>query len=189
MGWLEAHLRSRALAHEVEQSSQRMSELVNAVKRYTYLDQAPMQNVDIHQGLEDTLTLFGHRLRNISLERHYDSRLPRIPAFGSELNQVWSNLIENALDAMSDSGVLRLRTVMEQETALVEIGDNGPGIPGAICERIFDPFFTTKGVGAGLGLGLDTVRRIVQRHRGSVRFESQPGDTRFQVRLLLREAQ
>jgi signal transduction histidine kinase len=189
IGWLEAHLRTHALAQDIELSTERVSRLVNAVKSYTYLDQSPKQEVDVQRGLEDTLTLFSHRLAGIRLERDYDPRLPCIPAYGGELNQVWTNLIENALDAMAGSGVLRLRTVREQETALVEVGDSGPGIPAAIRERIFDPFFTTKAVGAGMGLGLDTVRRIVQRHRGSVRFESQPGDTRFQVRLLLREPQ
>jgi signal transduction histidine kinase len=186
MGWLEAHLRSRTLARDIELSTRRVSDLVNAVKRYTYMDQSPKQEVDIHQGLEDTLILFNHRLGSIRVERDYSSRLPRILAFGSELNQVWNNLIDNALEAMQGLGILRVRSVLEQETVLVEIGDSGPGIPTSIRERIFDPFFTTRGVGEGLGLGLDTVRRIVQRHRGSVRLESQPGDTRFQVRLPLK---
>jgi signal transduction histidine kinase len=184
LGWLEAYLSTQALARDIQTSTERISDIVMAVKRYTHMDQAPHQEVDIQQGLEDTLTLFGNRLkRGVMVEKYYAPRLPRIQAFGGELNQIWTNLIDNALDAMDGSGSLRIRTAVEGNQLLVEIGDTGPGIPAEIQNKIFDPFFTTKGVGEGTGLGLDTVRRIVQHHKGSLRVESQPGDTRFQVRL------
>jgi signal transduction histidine kinase len=189
LGWLSAYLGTFALARDIETSTERISGIVSAVKRYTYMDQSPKQEVDVQQGLEDTLTLFSHRLKNIGLERDYDPKLPRILAFGGELNQVWTNLIDNALDAMNGSGVLRIHTAQESQNLLVEIGDSGPGIPPEIQGRVFDAFFTTKMVGKGTGLGLDTVRHIVQQHQGSVRLESQPGDTRFQVRLPLPEPQ
>ena len=159
---------------------------MRAIKEYSYMDQASLQEVDIRQGLENTLQIFGHRLKGgVIVRRDYDSDLPRVCAFGSELNQVWTNLIDNALDAMGAKGELRIRTARELNGILVEIGDNGPGIPPEIQPRIFDPFFTTKGVGEGTGLGLDTARRIVRNHHGSIRVESKPGDTRFQVHLPL----
>jgi signal transduction histidine kinase len=174
------------LVREIDNSTRRISDLVRAVKEYSYMDQAPFQEVDIHQGLDNTLLIFGHRLKgDVTLVRDYASDLPRVCAYGSELNQVWTNLIDNALDAMGAKGVLRIRTARELDGVLVEIGDNGPGIPTNIQARIFDPFFTTKGVGEGTGLGLDTACRIIKNHHGTIRLESKPGDTRFQVRLPL----
>lgn len=173
-----------ALVREIDNSTRRISDLVRAIKEYSYMDQAAIQEVDIHHGLENTLTIFGHGLKSgVTVVREYDSDLPHVFAYGSELNQVWTNLIDNALDAMGGKGELRVRTARELDTVLVEIADNGPGIPPEIQPRIFDPFFTTKGVGEGTGLGLDTVCRILRKHHGSIRVESKPGDTRFQVRL------
>jgi signal transduction histidine kinase len=148
------------------------------------MDQAAMQEVDLHQGLENTLTILHHRLKGgIKVVREYDENLPRICAYGGELNQIWTNLISNAIEAMQGKGELRVRTTRELDRVLVEIGDNGPGIPPDVLPHIFEPFFTTKGVGEGTGLGLDTVCRIVRNHHGEIRVSSQPGDTRFQVYL------
>jgi signal transduction histidine kinase len=174
------------LVREIDNSTRRISDLVRAIKEYSYMDQAPFQEVDIHQGLENTLLIFGHRLKGgVKLVRGYDAELPRVCAYGGELNQVWTNLIDNALDAMGEKGELRVRTARELDGVLVEIGDTGPGVPPEIQPRIFDPFFTTKGVGDGTGLGLDTACRIIRNHHGTIRLDSKPGDTRFQVRLPL----
>ncbi|HEU4741362.1 MAG TPA: ATP-binding protein [Meiothermus sp.] len=184
LAWLEASLRVRGQVQVVQDSTERISGLVRAIKSYTYMDQTPRQEVDVREGLDNTLAIFGHRLRKgVRLERDYDPALPKISAYGSELNQLWTNLIDNALDAMGGSGTLRVRAVREGEGVLVEIRDSGPGIPPELRAKIFDPFFTTKEVGRGTGLGLETVRRIVEHHKGSIQVESQPGDTRFQVRL------
>jgi signal transduction histidine kinase len=175
------------LIHEIDNSTRRISDLVTAIKRYSYMDQAPMQEVDLKEDLENTLTIFGHRLKNgVNVVRDYDPSLQRVCAYGGELNQVWTNLIDNAIDAMSGKGELRVRTAKEFDCAMVEIGDNGPGIPMEIQSRIFDPFFTTKKLGEGTGLGLDTVMRIVRHHHGSIELKSVPGDTRFRVRLPIR---
>ena len=149
------------------------------------MDQASVQIVDVHKGLESTLLILKYKLKkkNILLTRDYAENLPHIKAYGSELNQVWTNLIVNAIEAMSEGGKLKLRTKKEPIDILVEIRDNGSGIPENVKTRIFEPFFTTKPVGEGTGLGLDTVSRIVRRHRGNISFESKPGDTCFQVRL------
>jgi len=172
------------LTVEIETSTRRISDLVRAIKEYSYMDQAPLQDVDVHQGIESTLTILGHWLkRGVTVVRDYDPSLPRVCAYGSELNQVWTNLIDNAIGAMHGEGEIRIRTARENDSVLVEIGDNGPGIPKEIQPRIFEPFFTTKPVGEGTGLGLDTVYRIVTRHHGDIRVESKPGDTRFRVRL------
>jgi signal transduction histidine kinase len=172
------------LIGEIEISTKRISDLVRAIKEYSYMDQAAMQEIDLHQGLESTLTILHHRLKGgIKVVREYDENLPRICAFGGELNQIWTNLISNAIEAMQGKGELRVRTARELDRVLVEIGDNGPGIPPNILPHIFEPFFTTKGVGEGTGLGLDTVCRIVRNHHGELRVSSQPGDTRFQVYL------
>jgi signal transduction histidine kinase len=168
----------------IQTSTRQISELVETVKGYSFVDQAPEQEIDLNAGLDNTLMLFSHRLRNgIEVVRQYDETLPRITANGPELNQVWTHLIDNALDAMGDEGTLHIRTDCEPQMVLVEIGDTGKGIPPEIEDRIFDPFFTTKDVGAGRGLGLDLAFRIVQKHRGDIRFTSRPGDTNFQVRL------
>lgn len=177
------------LTREIEASTGRISELVRAIKEYTYMDQAPEQEVDVHRGIESTLTMLKFRLkRGVDVKREFDPKLPRIFARGSELNQVWTNLIDNAIDAMGGKGELKIRTSRELDFILVEIIDNGPGIPDAVKPHLFEPFFTTKGVGEGTGIGLDTVYRIVRAHRGEVSFESQPGRTSFQVRLPLRAA-
>jgi signal transduction histidine kinase len=156
------------------------------------MDQAPLQEIDIHTGIESTLTIMGYKLRknNINVEREFAPNLPKVCAYGSELNQVWTNLIDNAADAMNGGGTgekkLHIRTVQEGICVRVEIGDTGDGIPPGKLQRIFEPFFTTKGVGEGSGLGLDTVRRIVDKHQGSIRVESKPGDTRFVVLIPIR---
>lgn len=190
LNWLEASLTVAGLVNEVEQSTTRISELVKAVKAYSYMDQAPLQEVNIHEGLDNTLTILKSKLKHgITVKRDYAQNLPRICAYGSELNQVWTNLIDNAIDAMNGKGELTIRTVQEEDQVLIEIADNGGGIPSEIQSRIFEPFFTTKGVGEGTGLGLDISRRIVvQKHKGDIRFNSQPGNTRFQIRLPIKPA-
>jgi signal transduction histidine kinase len=172
------------LVDEIDHSTARITDLVQSIKEYSYMDQMPEQEVDVHKGVESTLKMLRHRLKEgISILRDYDKTAPTVCARGSELNQVWTNLIDNALDAMGGKGELRIRTANELSHVLVEIGDTGPGIPPEIRTRIFEPFFTTKKVGEGTGLGLDVVYRIVQSHGGDIRVESVPGDTRFQVRL------
>src|SRR5690349_15733012 len=182
---VNCQLAAAKLASEIKTATARISELVGAIKEYSYMDQASVQEVDIHKGLESTLLILKYKLRkkNISLTREYADDLPRIKAFGSELNQVWTNLIVNAVDAMQEGGTLKVRTRREPTDILVEIRDNGSGIPESVRTHIFEPFFTTKAVGEGTGLGLDTVARIVRKHRGNIRFDSKPGDTCFQVRL------
>ena len=175
----------RVMLAEVEESTRRIADLVGAVKRYSYLDQAPSQRVALNEGLENTLSVLGHKLREkrVAVVRDFDPDLPSIEAAGSELNQVWTNLIDNAIDAIAPGGRIALRTGRRGEHVLVEIGDDGPGIPDDLQPRIFDAFFTTKPVGQGMGLGLDIAQRIVLRHHGEMRLESRPGDTRFLVLL------
>jgi signal transduction histidine kinase len=174
------------LISEIEISTKRISELVGAIKEYSYMDQAAMKEVNVQQGLENTLTILNHRLKNgVTVLREYSPDLPLICAYGGELNQIWTNLIANAIEAMQGKGELRVRTGRELDRVLVEIGDNGPGIPADVLPHIFDPFFTTKGVGEGTGLGLDTVCRIIRSHHGEIRVASHPGDTRFMVYLPL----
>jgi len=182
---VSAQLAAAKLAREIRTGTARISELVAAIKEYSYMDQASVQKVDIHKGLESTLLILKYKLRkkNIVLTREYADDLPEIMAYGSELNQVWTNLIVNAVEAMPDGGTLKVRTRKEPTDIMIEIRDNGSGIPESAKTHIFEPFYTTKPVGEGTGLGLDTVARIVRRHRGNVRFESRPGDTCFQVRL------
>ncbi|MDX2006651.1 MAG: ATP-binding protein [Meiothermus sp.] len=182
--WLEASIRTRSQLGVIQDSTERIAGLVKAIKGYTHMDQMPKQELDIHDGLESTIAIFGYKLKKgIRLERDYAKNLPKVDLYASEINQVWTNLIDNALDAMGEGGTLRIRTAREGGQILVEIGDSGPGIPPEIQGRIFDAFFTTKEVGKGTGLGLEMVRRIVQQHGGTVRLQSKPGDTRFQVRL------
>ena len=182
---VNSQLAAAKLATEIKTGATRISELVGAIKEYSYMDQASVQEVDVHKGLENTLLILKYKLKkkNIALTREYADDLPRIKAFGSELNQVWTNLIVNAIEAMSEGGKLKVRTKREPIDILIEIRDNGSGIPENVKARIFEPFFTTKPVGEGTGLGLDTVARIVRRHRGNITFQSKPGDTCFQVRL------
>jgi len=178
-----------SLLHEIESSTSRISDLVGAIKEYTYMDQAPVQNVDIVKSLETTLTILNHKLKQgVVVQRDYLPVPLLVNSFGSELSQVWTNMIDNAIDAMHGRGELRVRTYRDDGCAVVEIGDNGPGISQDVQPHIFEPFFTTKTVGEGTGLGLDTVQRIVKKHRGSIQVSSKPGDTRFQVWLPLAEA-
>jgi signal transduction histidine kinase len=183
---ISASVEIASLLHEIESSTSRISELVGAIKEYTHMDQAPVQNVDVVKSLETTLTILNHKLRRgVTVQREYDPIPLLVNSFGSELNQVWTNLIDNAIDAMHGTGELHIRTYRDDGCAVVEIRDNGPGIPEEVEPHIFEPFFTTKGVGEGTGLGLDTVQRIVKKHRGNIQLTSKPGDTRFQVWLPL----
>jgi signal transduction histidine kinase len=174
-----------SLVNEIQNSAGRISELVGAMKEYSHLDKGPFALVDIHEGLESTLVIMQHKLKKgVKVVRDYDRDLPKICARAGELNQVWTNLIDNAVDAMSAAGVLTVRTRSHNGSVVVEIGDTGPGIPAELQRRIFEPFFTTKEVGQGTGLGLDmSYRIVVRRHHGDIRVESAPGDTRFLVSL------
>jgi signal transduction histidine kinase len=182
---VNCQLAAAKLAAEIKTATARISELVGAIKEYSYMDQAKVQELDVHKGLDNTLLILKYKLKkkDITVTRDYAESLPLIKAYGSELNQVWTNLIVNAVDAMNQGGTLKVRTKREPADIMIEIRDNGGGIPASVRSRIFEPFFTTKPVGEGTGLGLDTVARIVRKHRGNVRFESKPGDTCFQVRL------
>jgi signal transduction histidine kinase len=181
---ISASLEVAALLNEIESATSRISDLVRAIKEYTFMDQSPVQSVDIVKSLENTLTILHHKLkRGVEVERDYQPVPLLVDSFGSELNQVWTNIIDNAIDAMGGNGKLRVRTYREDDCVVVEIGDNGPGISDDIKPHIFEPFFTTKGVGEGTGLGLDTVQRIVRKHKGTIQVSSKPGDTRFQVYL------
>jgi len=174
------------LLNEIESSTSRISDLVAAIKEYTFMDQARVQNIDVVKSLENTLTILNHKLkRGVVVRRNYQTGPLLVSSFGSEINQVWTNIIDNAIDAMNGKGELRIHTYRDDQCAVVEIGDNGPGIPPEIKSHIFEPFFTTKAVGQGTGLGLDTVQRIVKKHRGSIQVRSKPGDTCFQVWLPL----
>ena len=186
---ISASLEIADLLHQIESSTSRISELVGAIKEYTFMDQSPVQNVDIVKTLETTLTILNHKLkRGVTVQRDYQKIPLLVNSFGSELNQIWTNIIDNAIDAMGGKGELRVRTHREDNCVVVEIGDNGPGISPVVRPHIFEPFFTTKAVGQGTGLGLDTVQRIVRKHRGNIQVHSEPGDTRFQVRLPLSES-
>lgn len=183
------YLRSSRAADALVQSTDRIFDLIEAVKSYSNMDRAAILDVDVPAGLDATLQMFGDRMDGVAVERAYEPGLPRISAYGGELNQVWTALIENALDAMGNQGCMRLACRREGEMLLVEIWDCGPGIPVEIQERIFEPFFSTKPPGRGLGLGLDQAMRIVRKHRGNIAVESQPGSTCFRVRLPLDQFQ
>jgi signal transduction histidine kinase len=190
LGWLEARLNLKSLLSQVQQSTGRIAELVKAVKSYSYMDQSPMQEVDIHEGIESTLTMLGHRLKNVTVFRAFDRSVPRIMAYGSELNQVWTNLIDNAIHAVNGTGTICIGTSLEDNQLVVEIMDDGTGIPPNVQSHLFEPFFTTKPVGTGTGLGLIISNRIVgDRHGGEIEFESRPGETRFKVRLPIHRTQ
>jgi len=183
---IAASVEIAGLLNEIESSTSRISDLVGAIKEYTYMDQAPVQNVDIVKSLETTLTILNYKLkRGVVVQRDYQKIPFLVNSFGSELNQVWTNIIDNAIDAMGGKGELRVRTYRDDGCVVVEIGDNGAGISPQVQPHIFEPFFTTKGVGEGTGLGLDTVQRIVKKHRGNIQVDSRPGNTRFQVWLPL----
>ncbi len=186
--WLNCTFTIYSLLDEINQGAGRISEIVKALKTYSYMDQAPVQNVDIHEGLDNTLIILRSKLKaGITVHREYDPDLPKIQAYGSELNQVWTNLIDNAIDAMNGTGEITLRSSHNAQGVMVEIIDNGPGIPEAIQPNLFDPFFTTKEPGKGTGLGLNISHTIiVQKHGGRIDVRSRPGETCFQVRLPLR---
>ncbi len=181
-------LRAERMAETVVNSTVRIFDLIRAIKDYSYMDQAPIQDVDLAQSLENTLVMLKSRLHDVKVELDFDPVLPPVAAYGRELNQVWTALIENSLDAMKDKGTLRLKTRLQGQMAYVEVWDSGPGIEPELKSRIFEPFFTTKAPGSGLGLGLDTAQRIVQRHSGYINLESRPGATCFQVRIPLQQA-
>jgi signal transduction histidine kinase len=187
--WLAYTVETETLLVEIGDSTSRISKLVDAAKQYSQMDRTPHQPTDLRAGLDATLVMLGGKIRpGITVVKDYDPDLPQVPAYAGELNQVWTNLIVNALDAMAGEGTLTVRTAREGACALVEVADTGPGIPEDLRPRVFEPFFTTKPVGQGTGLGLDVSWRIVvQRHGGDLRVTSVPGDTRFQVVLPLSE--
>ncbi|WP_342394487.1 sensor histidine kinase [Myxococcus fulvus] len=188
LAWLEALVRTRALLAEVRQSTTRLAELAGAVKSYTHAGKEQPEPVDVHEGLENTLLLLNYKLKHgVEVKREYDRSLPRVQARPGMLNHVWTNLVDNAIDAMGGKGHLTVRTAKDQDALLVEVVDDGPGVPPELLERIWEPFFTTKPMGQGTGLGLDIIRRVVvDRHHGDVRVESRPGRTVFQIRLPLK---
>jgi signal transduction histidine kinase len=185
--WLNYTVETEMLMNEIEDSTTRISTLVGAAKQYSQIDRAPFRVVDVHELLDSTLVMLSGKFGDgVRVVKDYDRGLPPIPVYAAELNQVWTNLIDNAVFAMGGTGTLTVRTARDGDRALVEIGDTGPGVPAEIRDRIFEPFFTTKDVGEGTGLGLDISWRIVvNKHHGDLRVESEPGDTRFQVRLPL----
>jgi signal transduction histidine kinase len=173
---------------QISHSTKRISTLVKAIKEYSYMDQSPVQEVDIVRGIETTIAIMEHKLKkSIQVIREFAPDVPKVTANGGELNQIWTNLIDNAADAMKSNGKLRIRVTHEGDYVLVEVTDNGTGIPDDVQPHIFEPFFTTKGVGDGTGLGLDAVQRIIRKMRGTINFESVPGETRFQVRIPIRQ--
>ena len=183
--WIETVLRLSVLARDIETSTDRIAELVAALKEYSYMDQAKFQEIDIHKGLENTIKIMHHKLKKgVQVQRDYGADLPKLCAYAGELNQVWTNLIDNAIDAMDGKGTLTIRTRSIEKGVLVEISDSGKGISPKIKNRIFEPFFTTKSQGQGRGLGLDiSYRIIVYRHGGSINVRSKPGETVFSVQL------
>jgi signal transduction histidine kinase len=188
IAWVAATLTARGLAAELQESTKRMSDLVGAVKTYAYMDRGELLELDVHEGIETTLKVLGHRLKHTEIEivRDYDKNIPKLMARGSELNQVWTNLLDNAIDALGESGTITIKTTREAGGVRVDVSDDGPGIADDIRDRIFDSFFTTKEVGHGTGLGLATVHQIVvDRHRGRINVESEPGATTFGVWLPL----
>ncbi|MGA4990166.1 ATP-binding protein [Nonomuraea bangladeshensis] len=187
--WLAEAVEISQMLSEVGEATERITTLIRSAKQYSQMDRAPFQNVDVHELLDSTLAIFRGKIPpGITVVTDYDRTLPPIPCYAGELNQVWTNLIHNALDAMGEVGTLTVRTAHDEDEAIVEIGDTGHGVPEAILDRIFEPFFTTKSVGEGTGLGLDISYRIVAgRHGGEIKVRSVPGETWFEVRLPLRE--
>ncbi|MEV0761120.1 ATP-binding protein [Nocardia sp. NPDC050435] len=185
--WLNYTIETELLMNEIADSTTRISTLVGAAKQYSQMDRAPFQVVDLHELLDSTLVMMGRKIGDeIKVVKDYDRDLPQIPCYAAELNQVWTNLIDNAVYAMNGKGTLTVRTYQESDCAAIEIGDTGPGVPDEVLRRIFEPFFTTKPVGEGTGLGLDiSFRIVVNKHNGDIRVESEPGNTRFIVRLPL----
>jgi signal transduction histidine kinase len=186
--WLAYTLETELLMNEITDSVTRISSLVAAAKQYSNMDRAPHERVDIHAGIKSTLVMLASKLEGIEVVKEFDPSLPKVPVYAGELNQVWTNLIDNAVQAMNGHGRLTLRTSVDGDRVRVEVGDTGPGVPDKLRQRIFEPFFTTKPVGQGTGLGLDiSYRIVVGRHGGDISVESRPGDTRFIVRLPLTE--
>jgi signal transduction histidine kinase len=194
LNWIATALTEVNLLTEIDRSTERISTLIQAVKDYSYMDRAPLQEIDIHQGLESTLTMLSPKLKpGLTITRNYDCDLPQVCAYGSELNQVWTSLLDNAIDAVEERAThdptiaptISIRTACETDRVLVEFTDNGTGIPDAVRSHLFEPFFTTKGVGIGTGLGLHTAYRAILKHQGDIHVESRPGETCFQVRLPL----
>jgi signal transduction histidine kinase len=186
LAWVAASLTAHELATELVESTDRMSKLVKAIKRYAYMDRGEVVQADVHEGLESTLIMLGHKLKQtqIKVKRDYDKSLPQLTMYGSELNQVWTNLLDNAIGALGDAGTITVSTTADNGCVRVDIADDGPGIPEDVRSRVFDPFFTTKPPGSGTGMGLDTARRIVeQRHKGSLTFDTGEGGTVFHVWL------
>ena len=185
IAWAGGSRAAHELADTISRSTASISDLVGAVKQYSYMDQAPQQELDIHDGLESTLTILRYKLKSgPTVVREYDRSLPKIFTSGGELNQVWTNILDNAIDAAGPEGEIRITTGIDGDDLLVEFVDNGPGIPLDLQSRVFDPFFTTKDVGEGTGLGLDVSRRIItERCGGQISVTSEPGNTRFQIRL------
>ncbi len=184
--WLSRRYEVHSLMGEIGHGAERVAEIVTAMRSYTYLDQAPVQNVNLHEGLDNTLIILTNKLKvGVTVRREYADDLPNIEAYGSELNQIWTNLIDNAIYAMDGRGEITLRTFQRDEHVVIEVEDNGSGIPAGVQGRIFDPFFTTKAPGDGTGLGLNTTFNIVQKHGGRIEVESEPGRTRFTVELPL----
>jgi signal transduction histidine kinase len=186
LGWLASQVAGEELLGEIEESSGRVSELVKAIKTYTHMDKASSKEVDVPSGLDSTLVMLGHKLKkgDVEVVREYEEGLPPVCGHAGELNQVWTNLLDNAIDAVGGRGRIVVRASRENGRVLVEISDDGTGIPEEVRERMFEPFFTTKDVGKGTGLGLDISRRVVvDDHGGDIRVESRPGETRFEVRL------
>jgi len=184
--WVAATLTAHNLAADLTESTGRMSALVAAVKSYAYMDRGELVEADIHEGLETTLAVLGYKLKHTQVEliRNYEPSLPKLTVQGGELNQVWTNLLDNAIDAIGEKGTITITTRLDGPCVEVDIADDGPGIAPDVREHIFDPFFTTKEVGKGTGLGLDTARRIVtERHRGSIAVDSEPGRTVFHIWL------
>ena len=175
------------LLSELKESTRRISELIAAVRSYTQMDRASLQRIDVTEGLDSTLVMLGHQLRGVTVVRDYGTDVPMIDSYAGELNQVWTNLIDNAIDAMGGTGTLHVATRVEDGDVVVDIGDTGPGMPPEVAARAFEPFFTTKDVGQGTGLGLDIARRIVvERHGGTISVDSRPGGTTLRVRLPIR---
>lgn len=189
LGQFASSVRAERIAEAMLDSTARIFDLIRAIKDYSYMDQAPIQEIDVRQALETTLAMLQSRLAHVEIERRYDADVPLIAAYGSELNQVWMALLENALDAINNNGKITIGVRHAGDMLLIEIWDNGPGIPADLQDRIFEPFFTTKPTGMALGLGLDTVQRIVRRHRGYVHVTSEPGATCFEVRLPVNQLQ
>ncbi|MDZ4764067.1 MAG: cyclic nucleotide-binding domain-containing protein [Chloroflexota bacterium] len=185
--WIEGTLAGIGLLRSIEQSTIRISELIGSIKGYSYMDQAPLQEVDVHEGIENTLAVLGYKMTDyIRIIRLYDTKLPRILAYGGELNQVWTNVLDNAIDALGGKGEIMISTWRDGDGIVVEMADNGAGIPLNVVSRIWEPFFTTKDPATHPGLGLEVVWRLVKAHRGEISVKSQAGDTRFTVRLPLR---